>query len=122
MAQKLNSYLRTYRKRAGLTQDELALLLGCRCGAQISQYEKLTQDPGLKTAFAFQLLFGIPAQEIFPGIFQKVKDDTVKRVQLLSQKLNEAHLFDKTKKLKITNFLSSGKEIEPDNIYGVKPV
>jgi len=122
MAQKLNSYLKTYRKRAGLTQDELALLLGCRCGAQISQYEKLSQDPGLKTAFAFQLLFGIPAQEIFPGIFQKVQDDTVKRVQLLSRKLNEAHLVDKTKKLKITNFLSSGKEIAPDKIYGVEAV
>ncbi|MGV7222168.1 MAG: helix-turn-helix transcriptional regulator [Nitrospinales bacterium] len=114
MAKKLDSYLKTYRKRAGLTQDELVFLIGANCGAQISQYEKLSQDPGLKTAFAFQLLFGVPAQDIFPGVFEKVKDETLMRVQLLSQKLSEAHLVDKTRTLKITNYLSSGKEAVSD--------
>ena len=114
MAEKLKIYLQTLRKRAGLTQDELAFLLGCRCGAQISQYESLSQDPGLKKVFAFQLLFGVPAQEIFPDIFQRVQDDTFMRVQLLSQKLNRANLVDKTRKLKIINLYPSGKEVRPD--------
>ena len=112
MPQKLKSYLKTHRKRAGLTQDQLAFLLGCRCGVQISQYERLAKDPGLKTAFAFQLLFGVPAHEIFPGIYQRVQEDTLIRVQLLSQKLNDAHLVDKTKRLKITNYHTFGEEIE----------
>ena len=37
---KLPHYLRTYRKRAGLSQDELAWLLGCqsaRAGLELSQ-------------------------------------------------------------------------------------
>ena len=50
---KLENYLRTYRKRSGLTQREVAFLVGCRNGAQVSRYERRREaaparnlDPG----------------------------------------------------------------------------
>ena len=45
MIHKLENYLRTYRKKSGLTQREVAFLLGCQNGAQVSRYEKRRRLP-----------------------------------------------------------------------------
>src|SRR5437879_2031593 len=57
---KLENYLRTYRKRSGLTQREVAFLVGCRNGAQVSRYEKRRRLPPLRTALACEAAFGVP--------------------------------------------------------------
>ncbi len=44
-------YLRTYRKRSGLTQSEVARLLGLESGQLISRYERLDRSPNLETVF-----------------------------------------------------------------------
>lgn len=87
MSQRTHNYLRTHRKRAGLTQDELALLLGCKSGTKVSRYERLTREPNLETAFACQAIFGVPAHELFPGIYQNVEQIIKKRAELLKEKL-----------------------------------
>ena len=45
MASYLHNYLRTYRKRAGLSQAEVAFLLGCHSGAKVSRYEHAARRP-----------------------------------------------------------------------------
>src|SRR5690348_10671664 len=90
MPQKLPSYLRTCRKRSGLTQDELAFLLGCRSGAKVSRYERLSRRPNLETAFACQAIFGVSAHELLPGIFAGVEQELMRRSRLLSQRLSTA--------------------------------
>ena len=55
---KLENYVRTYRKRSGLTQREVAFLVGCRNGAQVSRYEKRRRLPPLRTALACEAAFG----------------------------------------------------------------
>ena len=89
MAERLQSYLRTYRKRSGLTQEELAALLGCESGVSICQYERLAAQPSLETALACQAIFGVSVEELFPGIYKKVVDDIVKRAQSMSKQLPE---------------------------------
>lgn len=84
---RTHNYLRTYRKRTGLTQDELALLLGCKSGTKVSRYERLIREPNLETAFACQAIFGVPAHELFPGIYQNVEHIIKKRAELLKEKL-----------------------------------
>jgi len=69
MAYKLNNYLRTYRKRASLSQDEVAYLLGCRSGAKVSRYERFARQPTLQTALAYEAIFGVPVRELFAGIY-----------------------------------------------------
>lgn len=85
--QRTHNYLRAHRKRTGLTQDELALLLGCKSGTKVSRYERLTREPNLETAFACQAIFGVPAHELFPGIYQNVEQIIKKRAELLKEKL-----------------------------------
>ena len=88
--QKLPNYLRTYRKRAGLSQDEVAYVLGCKSGSKISRYERFARIPTLETTFAYEALFKVPASELFSGIFQKVEADTAKRAKVLARKIARA--------------------------------
>jgi transcriptional regulator with XRE-family HTH domain len=76
---RLENYLRTYRKKAGLSQREVAFLLGCEDGAQISRYEKRHRLPPLETALACEAIYGVPIAELFAGIRQRVGRNIEKR-------------------------------------------
>lgn len=76
---RLENYLRTNRKHSGLTQQEVAFLLGCENGAQVSRYEKRRRLPPLETALACEEVFGIPIAELFAGVQQEVSRDIGKR-------------------------------------------
>jgi transcriptional regulator with XRE-family HTH domain len=87
MAPRILSYLRTHRKRGGLTQDEMAFLLGCQSGTKISRFERLARRPNLRTALACQVVFGVPAHKLFPGLFAEVEKTVIERARLLSGQL-----------------------------------
>jgi len=109
MSRRTHNYLRTYRKRAGLTQDELALLLGCTSGTKVSRYERLTREPNLETAFACQAIFGVPAHELFPSIYQNVEQIIKKRAELLKERLSGTNAAVKYK-LQVLNAIASPRE------------
>ena len=71
---KLENYLRTYRKRSGLSQREVAFLVGCRNGAQVSRYEKRRRLPPLRTALACEAAFGVPVSVLFAGLREAVRE------------------------------------------------
>jgi transcriptional regulator with XRE-family HTH domain len=74
--------------KGGLTQDEMAFLLGCHSGTKISRFEHLARHPNLETALACQVVFGVPAHELFPGIYAEVEKIVTERARLLSGRLN----------------------------------
>lgn len=117
MQYKLENYLRTYRKRSGLSQDEVAFLLGCKNGTKVSRYERFARKPSLETVFAYEVVFGAPARELFAGAYQKVEKRISNRAQLLAQKVNRATP-DRmaTQKLKILKAITFGSEAGPDKI------
>jgi transcriptional regulator with XRE-family HTH domain len=84
---RLENYLRTYRKRSGLTQHEVGFLLGRENGAQVSRYEKRHRLPPLETALACEEIFGAPVSELFAGLRQKVGRDINKRRVALRARL-----------------------------------
>ena len=86
---KLENYLRTYRKKSGLTQREVAFLLGCQNGAQVSRYERRRRLPPLGTAFAWEAIFGVPAAELFAGLRENIGEDIKKRLLELRSKLEK---------------------------------
>jgi len=89
MAKRLQTYLRTYRKRSALTQDELSSLLGCKSGVSVCEYERLKERPSLETALACQAIFGVSVEELFPGIYEKVVNDVVQRARVMSKQWPE---------------------------------
>src|SRR6266571_3208293 len=84
---KLENYLRTYRKRSGLTQRDVAFLVGCRNGAQVSRYEKRWRLPPLRTALALEAAFGVPVSELFAGLREVAGNSVGARVLALRSKL-----------------------------------
>jgi transcriptional regulator with XRE-family HTH domain len=88
-AQRLDNYLKTYRKRSGLSQAELAFLLGCQSGTKVSRYERQARVPTLETALAFGAIFGAPLRELFAGKCHKVESEIRKRARMLTEKLGK---------------------------------
>ena len=84
---KLENYLRTYRKRSGLTQREVAFLVGCRNGAQVSRYEKRRRLPPLRTALACEAAFGVPVSVLFAGLREVAGKAVGERLGALKSKL-----------------------------------
>lgn len=84
---QLPNYLRAHRKRLGLTQDEVAHLLGTEGAAKMCRYEKFARTPSLETALACEVIFKRPARELFAGLYQKVERQVAARaVTLLRRK------------------------------------
>src|SRR6266852_9657349 len=87
MAQRLKTYLRTFRRRWGLTQRELAFLIGLKSGTTVSRLEQLKRLPNLAAALACLIVFDIAPFEIFPGLFSEVRDRVIVRANQLYEEL-----------------------------------
>jgi len=86
----LPNYLRTNRMRLGLSQDEVAYLLGTESGTRVSRYEQFARDPGLRTALAYEAIFQRPIRELFAGIYDEVEREVASRAKRLV--LNTDHM------------------------------
>lgn len=87
MSEPLHSYLKTHRKHSGLTQAEIAYLLEHKNAKIISRYECQIQKPDLEAAFALSQVFGVPAHEIFQGIYTEIEVTTQNHAYLLAKKV-----------------------------------
>jgi len=83
----LPNYLKMFRKRSGLTQREVAYLLGCDNGSKISRYERQTRVPNLKTLLGFQTIFAADVKQLYSGTHQDIAEETRKRARTLLQEL-----------------------------------
>jgi transcriptional regulator with XRE-family HTH domain len=94
----LSNYLRTFRKRSGLSQDDVAFLLGVQSGAEVSRHETFKRIPTLKTALSYEAIFGVPVRELFAGEFQKVEAEIKARAEELARRILEPGLKGKSKR------------------------
>ena len=85
------NYLRTFRKRSGLSQDEVAFLLGGENGGMVSRYEQFNRVPSLETACDLEVLFRIPVRDLFAGTFADRNRRMAQRARLLEKKLKPTH-------------------------------
>jgi transcriptional regulator with XRE-family HTH domain len=75
------TYLRSYRRRWGLSQVELAALLGLKDAGVISRIEKKQRAPSLKVVIGCFIIFGTRAAELFPGITKSIEAEVMARVR-----------------------------------------
>ena len=88
--QKLAHHLRACRKRSGLSQREVAYLLGADTRTQLSLFERRRQPPTLRAAFAFEALYGAPLAEMFAGIHDTAGRELRRRARRLVFQLQSA--------------------------------
>ena len=61
---KMKTHIAQYRKERGMSQEELALLVGVR-RETISRLEKGLYNPSLKLAYDLSKVFGVTIEELF---------------------------------------------------------
>lgn len=84
---RLPNYIRAHRKRACLTQKDVAFLLGSKSSAHVSRHERFKQVPDLQTLLAYELLFRTPLRSLFSSTHQEVQKKLRNRICLLIRKL-----------------------------------
>lgn len=87
MRKAFASYLRTHRRRSGLTQAEVAHVLGLKNRESVSRHERLDRRPSLEAMFAYQILFDTPPHELCPGLYKSVEKLTLRRIRTLAGRL-----------------------------------
>jgi len=85
---QLPNYLLSNRKRLGLSQDEVAFLLGHLEASQVSRYEHFVRVPDLETALAFEAILKRSLSELFGGLYQKVEKEVGERAKVLLEQKN----------------------------------
>lgn len=86
----LENYILTERKRAGLSQQELAYLLGIKSGSTVSRCENFERSVSLDAAIALEVVFGVSIRELFAGRYEQIAARTIDRVDCLGAKLSNA--------------------------------
>ncbi len=112
MTQEQTRSLRRYRKQIGLSQHDMAFLLGCgrRCGNKVSRYEQLRGQPSLETALAYEVIFSVPVHELFPGILSEVEENVRNRAHHLCKDMRGGRAnARKLRKLRALRALADGK-------------
>ena len=87
MNKKLGRYVRLNRRAAGLTEGELAYLIGHENGAVISRLESGGRPPTLRQCLALAVIFGVDVAELFPTLFTEVEAEVVRLAYELHQRL-----------------------------------
>jgi len=70
--QVLGSYLKAHRRKSGLSQRELGLLVGYTDEGQVSRHERSKKTPPLIVALGYEVIFRVSVSVLFPGIFGEV--------------------------------------------------
>lgn len=95
------SYLRTFRRRTGLSQDEIAFLLctacdaetakkGCKAtGTTVSRHERGEQRPSLDVLISYEIILGTQLNSIYPESYAALHQRICNRAAALLRDLAE---------------------------------
>lgn len=86
----VGTYLRFLRRKSGLSQRELARVLGSVTAKQISRHERSVTPPTLIAAFAYQAIFQTPVADIFPGLYHTVQAGVEESLEAFKDELSNS--------------------------------
>ena len=93
MTRYKHHHLRTFRRRNGLTQRDLGLLLGFVDGSEVGRYERFSRLPTAQSLLACQAIFDVDARVLFPDMYDAVEHLTVNRALQLRAELPPVQRF-----------------------------
>lgn len=89
MSERLGNYIAALRKQAGLSQLQLARLVGYRDRSAVASHERHLSLPPLVIAIAYSMVFRKPVSEIFAGLADVVEHAVEAELTKLEQELNQ---------------------------------
>ncbi len=112
MSNRLPNNIWRYRKRHGLSQNDVACFLASHDGSSVSRFEQGTREPSLRAALAYHAIFSVPVHELFPGIYEEVEKEVQQRARDLSQRPKMSKGSRELYRQTLLNSLVSGKDHE----------
>lgn len=83
----MGNYLRAHRRRSGLSQRDLGILVGYGHAHAISKHERSKSVPPLLIALAYEIIFEIPVGKLFTGFRSVVTQSVARNIQDLKTDL-----------------------------------
>lgn len=80
-------HLQVLRHTIGLSQTEMAYLIGSTDRASVVRIEKGSHHPNLFQALLMELVFGARIDKLFPAVRRKAKEAAVRRLRAIERKL-----------------------------------
>jgi len=84
------NYLRSRRRKAGLSQRELARVLGFLTENQVGRHERGVLLPTFLVAISLEIVFRASTSELFPGVYETVRQNVEERLDALERELQES--------------------------------
>lgn len=88
--EQIANYLRSHRRRSGLSQRELAQIVGFLTGFPVSQHERSAGIPALLIALSYEIVFRVPVSELFPGLYRAVEERIEEQLTSIENELQES--------------------------------
>ena len=82
----LGNYLVSNRKRLGLSQADVAFLLGGEGTEKVSRHERFHHEPSLRTALAYEAIYKRSVAEILSALYGKIEREVAGRAKVLARK------------------------------------
>jgi transcriptional regulator with XRE-family HTH domain len=87
---ELGNYLRSHRRKSGLSQRQLGELLGYVNEVQVSRHEKSEAVPPLGRVLGYHIVFRVPIAALFPRIYEDVREAVETRLGRLEISLQSS--------------------------------
>lgn len=79
------SHVRLYRRSSGLSQMDIAYLIGHNSNTAISRIEGASVHADIQLGIALAIIFDLPIKTLFPGIYWKQTHLIAQRAAMLAQ-------------------------------------
>ena len=86
-SESIANHLRTLRRKSGLSQDDLAQILGFRCEIPVSRHERSMTVPSTLTALGYEVIFHVPVAQLFPGFYGTVEAGIEEQIARMESEL-----------------------------------
>ncbi len=79
--------LKSHRKRSGLIQEDVAILIGAQSASQVSRHESNEREPDLPTVIAYCIVFDASIRRLLPKLFREIANEVNGRATQLAGQL-----------------------------------
>lgn len=94
------NYLRSRRKKIGLTQRDLGFILGQKSGSKVSLLEAGRSAPTIRDAIAFRRLFRQSVEELWPDFTKDLETTVDSGIRRLIDRLQKTQIGSSRKRLR----------------------
>lgn len=84
------NYLRSLRRMSGLSQHELAEIVGFLTRFQVARHEQSSAIPAFIVAVSYEIVFRTSIRELFPELYRSLETKIEEQLAHMEEKLQES--------------------------------